>query len=129
MDILRLSSVIQQINKFKEFVMAYDEKLALWIREILADLPGLQEKKMFGGVGFLLNGNMACGVNKDDLIVRVGPEAYESALTEPDTKVFDMTGRPMTGWVVVTPKGYETEEALRGWVKRGVDYALRLPKK
>lgn len=109
--------------------MAYDEKLALWIREILADLPGLQEKKMFGGVGFLLNGNMACGVNKDDLIVRVGPEAYESALTEPDTKVFDMTGRPMTGWVVVTPKGYETEEALRGWVKRGVDYALRLPQK
>ena len=109
--------------------MAYDEKLALRIREVMADLPGLQEKKMFGGVGFLLNGNMACGGNKDDLIVRVGPEAYEAALTEPDTKVFDMTGRPMTGWVVVTPKGYETEKALRGWVKRGVDYALRLPKK
>jgi TfoX/Sxy family transcriptional regulator of competence genes len=109
--------------------MAYDEKLALRIREVMADLPGLQEKKMFGGVGFLLNGNMACGVNKDDLIVRVGPEAYESALSEAYTSVFDMTGRPMTGWVVVTPKGYETEEALRGWVQRGVDCALRLPHK
>jgi len=72
---------------------------------------------------------MACGVNKDDLIVRVGPEVYEAALDEPHTKEFDMTGRPMRGWVVVRPPGYETDEALKGWVQRGVDFALSLPPK
>ena len=84
---------------------------------------------MFGGIGFLLNGNMACGVNKDDLIVRVGPEAYETALAEVHTKEFDMTGRPMKGLVVVRPEGYETDEALKSWVQRGVDFALTLPPK
>lgn len=106
--------------------MAYDEGLAQRMREALATIPDIDEKKMFGGIGFLLNGNMACGVNKDDLIVRVGPEAYETALAEPHTKEFDMTGRPMKGWVVVRPAGYETDEALKGWVQRGVDFALTL---
>jgi len=109
--------------------MAYDEGLAQRMREALTTIPDIDEKKMFGGIGFLLNGNMACGVNKDDLIVRVGPEAYEGALTEPHTKDFDMTGRPMKGWVVVRPAGYETDEALKGWVQRGVDFALTLPPK
>ena len=109
--------------------MAYDEGLAQRMREALATIHDIDEKKMFGGIGFLLNGNMACGVNKDDLIVRVGPEAYETALAEPHTKEFDMTGRPMKGWVVVRPTGYETDEALKGWVQRGVDFALTLPPK
>ena len=109
--------------------MAYDDGLAQRMREALAVIPDIDEKKMFGGIGFLLNGNMACGVNKDDLIVRVGPEAYEAALAEPHTKVFDMTGRPMKGWVVVRPAGYESDEGLKGWVQRGVDFALTLPAK
>ena len=109
--------------------MAYDEGLAQRMRAALAVIPDIDEKKMFGGIGFLLNGNMACGVNKDDLIVRVGPDAYEDALDEPHTKEFDMTGRPMRGWVVVRPAGYETDEALKAWVQRGVDFALALPPK
>ena len=84
---------------------------------------------MFGGVGFMLQGNMACGVNGADLIVRVGPERYESALAEPHTKLFDMTGRPMKGWVVVIPEGYEANGDLKAWVQRGVAYAMSLPAK
>ena len=81
--------------------MAYDEGLAHRVREVLRDLPGLVEKKMFGGIGFLVHGNMACGVNGDELIVRVGPEGYQEALARPHARPFDMTGRPMKGWVWV----------------------------
>src|SRR5665648_337703 len=88
--------------------MAYDENLGLRISEILANVSGLEEKKMFGGVGFLVNGNMACGVHKDNLIVRVGPGNYQSTLETEHVKVFDMTGRPMTGWVMVAAPGFET---------------------
>ncbi len=89
--------------------MAYDKILVQRVREEMSDLPGYVEKKMFGGVGFMLNGNMACGVNGADLIVRVGPELYESALAEPHTKPFDMTGRPMKGWVFVIAEGCDAE--------------------
>ena len=109
--------------------MAYDEGLAHRIREIVSDQPGLVEKKMFGGVGFMLQGNMACGVNKEDLIVRIGPEQYDAAVTRPNTKPFDITGRPMKGWVVVEPDGYESDEVLQEWVQQGVDFALSLPPK
>ena len=109
--------------------MAYDEGLAHRIREELVELAGLDEKKMFGGVGYMLRGNMACGVNKDDLIVRVGPARYEEALAQPHTRVFDMTGRPMKGWIVVTPDGYESDDDLKDWVQQGVDFALSLPAK
>ncbi len=109
--------------------MAYDEGLAHRIRELLVDQPGLVEKKMFGGIGFMLHGNMACGVNKEDLIVRVGPEQYETALTGPHVKPFDLTGRPMKGWVMVEPDGYESDEALKAWVQQGLDFALSLPPK
>ncbi len=106
--------------------MAYDEGLAHRVREELVDLSGFDEKKMFGGVGFMLRGNMACGVNKDDLIVRVGPTRYDEALTKPHTRVFDLTGRPMKGWIVVTPEGYESDDDLRTWVQQGVDLAMTL---
>ncbi len=109
--------------------MAYDEGLAQRIREQMGNLPGCVEKKMFGGVGFMLHGNMACGVNGSDLIVRVGPEGYEAVLAEPHTKPFDMTGRPMKGWVVVEARGAETDGDLHGWVQRGVEFALSLPAK
>ncbi len=109
--------------------MAYDEGLAQRIREVLGEQPGLVEKKMFGGIGFMVHGNMACGVHKDALIVRVGPERYEEALARPHTRPFDITGRPMKGWVMVTSDGYESDDALKGWVQQGVDFALSLPAK
>jgi len=116
-------------SKWLEAKMSYDEGLAQRVREAVNELPGFVEKKMFGGVGFMVQGNMACGVNGEDLIVRVGPNRYESALAEPYTKPFDMTGRPMKGWVVITAEGYEEDIALRNWVSQGVDYALSLPTK
>lgn len=109
--------------------MAYDEGLARRIQGIMVGLPGTIEKKMFGGVGYMLRGNMACGVNGDDLIVRVGPEGYEEALARPHTKEFDMTGRPMKGWVVVTADGVESDDQLEAWVQQGVDLSLSLPPK
>jgi TfoX/Sxy family transcriptional regulator of competence genes len=99
--------------------MAYDEGLAQRVREVLQDRPGYEEKKMFGGIGFMLQGKMACGVIGGDLIIRVGPEGYQRALQEPHVKEFDMTGRPMTGWVVVTEGGYRAEADLSSWVEKG----------
>jgi len=109
--------------------MAFDEGLAERIRSILDERQGLEEKKMFGGIGFLLRGNMACGVNKDELIVRVGTEKYEDMLSRSHVKVFDMTGRPMKGWVVVNPPGFEDDSDLAFWVGEGVEFALSLPPK
>lgn len=109
--------------------MAYDEGLAQRIHELLGDRPELVEKKMFGGVGFMLQGNMACGVNQDDLIVRVGPDKYETAVIRPHAKPFDFTGRPMKGWVMVSPEGYASDPDLKDWVAQGVEFALSLPPK
>ena len=109
--------------------MAYDEGLAQRIRELLKDMPGLVEKKMFGGVGYMLHGNMACGVNKDNFIVRLGPERHEEGMGMPNTKPFDLTGRPMKGWVMVMAEGYESDEDLGDWVQQGVDFAITLPPK
>ena len=109
--------------------MAYEKGLAQRIREALGAAPGLVEKKMFGGVGFMVLGNMACGVNKDNLIVRVGPDQYEQALSRPHARPFDMTGRPMRGWVMLGPAGYESDDDLEAWVQQGVDFALTLPAK
>jgi len=109
--------------------MAYDEGLAQRIREVLGEQPGLVEKKMFGGIGFMVHGNMACGVHKDALIVRVGPEKHEGAMARAHTRPFDITGRPMKGWVMVTSDGYESDEALEDWVQQGLDFALSLPAK
>ena len=109
--------------------MAYDEGLAQRIREALADDAGLSERRMFGGVAFMLHGNMAVGISGDELMVRVGPEAYDEALAQPHARVFDMTGRVMRGWVVVAAEGIADDAALDEWVQRGADYALSLPPK
>jgi len=108
--------------------MAYNLKLADRIRSELSGVPFV-EKKMFGGVGFLLNGNMACGVNKNDLIVRVGPEKHSALLKKPHAKPFDMTGRPMKGWLVIEADGVKADKQLSAWVKEGVEFALTLPTK
>jgi TfoX/Sxy family transcriptional regulator of competence genes len=107
--------------------MAYDEGLSQRIRELLADQPGVNEKKMFGGVAFLLNGNMSVGVTNNDLMVRVGPDDYEAALAEPHARPMDFTGKPLRGFVYVDAKGYETDAGLEKWVRQGVDFALSLP--
>jgi TfoX/Sxy family transcriptional regulator of competence genes len=109
--------------------MAYDQGLAQRIREELDQIPNLSEKEMFGGIGFMVNGNMACGVNKEEMIVRVGPENYDQALKKPHTRVFDFTGRPMKGWVMIAPEGYESDEDLKYWIEQGVSFAQSLPQK
>jgi len=109
--------------------MAYDEGLAHRIRELLSEQDGLVEKKMFGGVGFMLHGNLACAVDKDLLVVRVGPEGHEAAMARPHTLPFDITGRAMKGWVMVAPEGCVDDEDLEAWVVEGVDFALTLPAK
>ncbi len=108
--------------------MAYNLKLAERIRSELNGMPFV-EKKMFGGVGFLLNGNMACGVNKDDLIVRVDPDKHSALLKKPHAKPFDLTSKPMKGWLLVEAEGYKTAKQLSAWVKEGTDFALALPPK
>ena len=109
--------------------MAYDETLAARIRDTLAHRKGIEEKKMFGGVGFLLNGNMLVGVWKDSLIVRLGPEEGEEALKEPHVSEFNITGRAMKGWVLVAPEGVEGDDQLSGWVQRAVKFVGKLPAK
>ena len=109
--------------------MAYEEGVAQRVRELMEEIPGFSERKMFGGVGFMLHGNMACGVNKDDLIIRVGPDGYEEALSHPHARFFDMTGRPMKGWVFVGPPGYESDQDLAAWVRLGTEFAQSLPPK
>jgi TfoX/Sxy family transcriptional regulator of competence genes len=109
--------------------MAYSEGLAKRIRDALARRTGIEEKKMFGGVGFLLHGNMLVGVWKDSLIVRLGPDEGEEALKEPHVREFDITGRPMKGWVLVEPEGVEGDDQLAGWIRRAVKFVGRLPAK
>jgi hypothetical protein len=109
--------------------MAFDETLAARVRALLAGTEGVAEKRMFGGVAFLLDGNMCCGVHGDDLIVRLAPERAAEALAEANVRVFDLTGRPMKGWVLVAPGGVASDEGLRSWVGRGVEFAGSLPAK
>ncbi len=109
--------------------MAYDERLSARIRKALAGRRRLTERKMFGGMAFMLRGNMCCGVLNDDLIVRLAPEHAEKALEKPHTRPFDMTGRPMKGLVVVTPRGHKSAAALRRWVEQAADFARSLPAK
>lgn len=107
----------------------YDEKLAERIRRTLTGRKGLTEKKMFGGISFMLGGNMCCGVVNTDLVVRVSPEDYEKTLDEPHTRPMDFTGRPLRGFVYIGPEGYRTDKDLSKWVKRAVDFAASLPMK
>jgi TfoX/Sxy family transcriptional regulator of competence genes len=109
--------------------MAFNEALAARIRQRLARRKNVEEKKMFGGVGFLLNGNMLVGVWKDSLIVRLGDEHGEEALREPHVKAFDITGRPMKGWILVEPAGVEDDDQVSSWIQRAVKFVGSLPAK
>ena len=109
--------------------MAFSEELAERIRRRLARRKGVEEKRMFGGVGFLLHGNLLVGVWKDSLIVRLGPDEGEEALKEPHVSEFDITGRSMKGWVLVAPEGIENDDQLGGWVQRAVKFVGKMPGK
>ena len=109
--------------------MAYDMGLAERVREILEDEPGFDEKKMFGGLCFLLFGNMVCGIIKDDLIVRVGADKYEAMLLVPHTRKFEITGRPLTGWVMVLGRALDDDDDLGDWLQRAVSFVRTLPPK
>jgi TfoX/Sxy family transcriptional regulator of competence genes len=112
-----------------EVGVAYDEALAGRVRVLLGAEPELGERAMFGGLSFLLGGNVACGVLGEELVVRVGPDAHEEALARPPARPMDFTGRPMAGWVYVAAAGVADEEALREWVEAGTRFAGSLPPK
>ena len=109
--------------------MAYDEKLAERIRAALGERAGVTEKKMFGGVAFLLRGNMFCGLIGDELMVRVGPANHARALEAPHARPMDFTGRPMKGYVFVAAAGIRTAAGLTAWVTQGMDFVATLPAK
>lgn len=109
--------------------MPYNQQLAERLREKLLPLIPVTEKKMFGGVAFLLNGNMTVGVIRETLIVRVGPEKHKAALAMPGARPFDMTGRPMNGWVMVSAEGFSSGQALENWIHLALEFAQTLPPK
>ncbi|HEX6202443.1 MAG TPA: TfoX/Sxy family protein [Thermoanaerobaculia bacterium] len=109
--------------------MAHSEVLAARVRRALAGHPGLAEKRMFGGLCFLLRGNMCCGVVGDELMVRVGPEEHRAALALPHAREMDFTGRPLRGFVYVSPAGIAADAELAAWVERGARFAESLPAK
>ena len=110
-------------------IMAFNQELSDRVRVTLAGTEGLDERVMFGGIGFLIHGNMACGVIGDRLIVRVGPESYEAALQQPNVREFDYTGQPMKGWITVLPAGTNNETRLKDWVSAGLNFTRTLPHK
>ncbi len=109
--------------------MAYDEKLASRIRAALAHREGMTERKMFGGIAFMLNGNMCCGVVGDELMARVGADGHQDALALPHARPMDFTGRAMKGFIYVGAQGLQDEADLAAWIERGAAYALSLPAK
>jgi TfoX/Sxy family transcriptional regulator of competence genes len=109
--------------------VAYDEDLAQRVREVLTARSDLGERKMFGGIAFMVAGNMACGVLKEDLIVRLGDDEGEKALAEDGVRPFDFTGKPMKGIVYVSPERISDDAELADWVEAGADYAASLPPK
>jgi TfoX/Sxy family transcriptional regulator of competence genes len=109
--------------------VAYDEQLAERIRTVLRARPGVTERRMFGGIAFMIGGNMACGVIRDDLMVRVGPDAHEEALARPHAREMDFVGRPMRGMVYVAPAGVAEDAELARWVEAGAGFAASLPPK
>jgi hypothetical protein len=109
--------------------MAYAEELANRVRAIAMVRPTVTEKKMFGGLAFMLNGYMFCGVTQDSLMARVGPDHYDESLAKPHVRVMDFTGRPMKGYVYVDPEGIATDRELQAWIDLCAEYVLTLAPK
>jgi len=110
--------------------VAYDEDLADRIRQLTADEPGLSEKRMFGGLAFLVGGHLAVAASgQGGLLARVAPEETDALLAEPHVRPMEMRGREMQGWLRVDDEGVRTDQGLEPWVRRGVEYARSLPPK
>lgn len=109
--------------------MAYDEGVAQRLRDAYQHIPDVVEKKMFGGIAFMVEGHMSCGVVNDTLMVRVGPDQYESALKRPHAREMDFTGKPLKGFIYVAPEGFEDDPDLDGWVALSLDFVRSLPPK
>lgn len=109
--------------------VAFDEKLAIRIRAALAGRRNLVERKMMGGLCFMVGGTMCCGATGAALMVRVGKDGYDEALNQPHVRPLEFGGRRPSGFVLVDPPGHRTERMLKGWIERGIDVAVRLPKK
>jgi TfoX/Sxy family transcriptional regulator of competence genes len=110
--------------------MAYDEKAAMRVRELLSSRTDVIEKKMMGGLCFMVGGNMCCSVSgKGGILVRVGPDAHPSVLGEPHVQPMEMRGRMMTGFVRIAPEGYRTDAGLKKWIQRGLDFVASMPAK
>jgi TfoX/Sxy family transcriptional regulator of competence genes len=107
--------------------MPYSKALAARIRQALVGRPRIVEKKMFGGVGFLVDGNLLVGIWHDSLIARLGAEQAALALNEPHVREFDITGRAMKGWVMIEPEGIESDGQLQDWIERSLDFVKSLP--
>ena len=109
--------------------MAFDEALAKRIRKEMEGQVGLTEKKMFGGLAFLINGNMSVGIHGNELIVRIASDKTDAALKQPGARIFDISGRPMKGWLLIGGEGLKDQKSFKKWVRTGVQYAATLPKK
>ena len=109
--------------------MAYDEKLAGRVRLLLKARKKISEKRMFGGLAFMLRDKMCCGVLNQDFVARIGPNAYESALEAPHVRPMDFTGRPLKGYVYVGPRATSSDRVLKTWVDRSVEFTSSLPEK
>jgi hypothetical protein len=109
--------------------MAFDEQLADRVRTVFGDDLSVSERRMFGGLAFMVDGNMACGIIGDELMVRVGPDDYEDALREMFAREMDFTGKPMRGLVMVGTEAFESDAGLEDWVLRGAEFAGSLPPK
>ena len=109
--------------------MAFSEALAQRVRDVLYPLTAAEEKKMFGGIAFMVSGNMTVGVIRDDLIVRVGLENYEALLGQPGADLFKPTGKPMAGWITVAPHGHQTDENMNHWIELALEFVRTLPAK
>ena len=109
--------------------MAYDKQLEKRLQELIAKCNDFYPQKMFGGLGFLMRGNMCFGIWKDSLILRLGEFQAEKALKNKSVRAFDITGRPMKGWVMVNPAGMKSKVTLRKWVEQAIDFVSQLPRK
>jgi len=109
--------------------MPFDEALAERVRPLLRGSHSLKEKRMFGGLAFMVNGHMCCGIVGNDFVIRTGPDQYKAALSQPHARPMDFTGRAMRGFVYVNPSGSRCARGLKTWVRRGMRFILSLPKK
>lgn len=109
--------------------MPYDPGLAERLANLFSTYPGLDQKKMFGGLGYMLHGNMCFGIHQDTLMIRIGVKAAEKILKEPHVRPMDLTGKVMKGWATVEPEAMEEDEALQGFCELAIDFVKTLPKK